>query len=239
MVPGDEAQRADRRPGRIADRLPRGGGVPLVVSQRRRGLVLQAQGLRGEPEVVLPHRSDALGEHGRGDPRQLVVEGLVADLVRQDQVRLQGGDRLQVRLGDGADRLDVRGALGEVAEEVRGHGGGHGADRRHAQGEHRVELPGVQDDDALGPLAGSRSPPSRARRSAGRRRRGVAAAPDCEPVSSVPAARGERQCDRNGEAGRLQDVPSHRSPSRGCRTSVCGGIWSAPRPCARLRLEAR
>ena len=63
-------------------------GPLLVRGEQVRGLLLLAERLAVEEEVLLPGDADLLGEDGRGDGGQLVVELLLAELAAQDQVRL-------------------------------------------------------------------------------------------------------------------------------------------------------
>ena len=125
-----ETLRAAASPSLRAELL----GPLLVRGQQVLGLLLLAERLAVEEEVLLPGDADLLGEDGRRDGGQLVVELLLAELAAQDQVRLERVDRLQVGLGEHPDLLDagelVRAEVGRPAPRLTGGGG---ADRCDAE----------------------------------------------------------------------------------------------------------
>jgi hypothetical protein len=152
--PGDEADDGGGR-HRVAvlllDGLAERLGAGLVLLQLRRGLALQAERLGVHLQVGLPGAAGGLGEDGRGDGTELVVDLLVPDLRGQDQIGLQGGDLLQVGL---QERADVGGAA-QLALQIRREAAlglevrGDRADRVDAEQGDVVQLTGVEHHDPL------------------------------------------------------------------------------------------
>ena len=170
------------------------GGALRVGGEQLVGLLGHVQRLTGEAEVVLPRLPDRLGEDGGRDRRQLVVDVGVPDGVGQDEVRLQGGDLLEGRLGDRADVLDrarVDPGVLDVGRQLVADPGAHRPDRRDTEREDGVELTGVEDDDPLG-RAGELGRPRRVHDAARLLRRGRLGRPGL-----VGPAAGQHQAARH------------------------------------------
>jgi hypothetical protein len=148
--PVEEADHGDRggaSPGvdGVAD-LP--GALP-VVGERSRRLVLRTEHLTEGGDVLLPLRPGRLHEHRGRDLGELVVERVVPDGGRDDEVWLQCGDGLQVRALDGADLLGVLDCVAEVGREaLEVSVAADPAHERALEQHHRLDQAVVQGDDS-------------------------------------------------------------------------------------------
>ena len=156
--------------GAVSGSVQEGEGLlatSLLTDRLRLGVVLLhellsllggAQRGGNQQEVLLPVDAGALGDHGRRDLGEGLVQlVLLVGVVNEDQVGLEVCDSLKVRVGalaDLGDLVELCGLIGELGLQVGGDQvgvtGGCRADGHNAQGEYAVELTGGENHDLGG-----------------------------------------------------------------------------------------
>ena len=138
----------------LTDRLRLGG----VLLHELLSLLGGAQRGGNQQEVLLPVDAGALGDHGRRDFGEGLVQlVLLVGVVDEDQVGLEVCDGLNVRVGALADLgnlVELCRLIGELSLQVGGDQvgvtGGCRADGHDAEGKHAVELTGGENHDLGG-----------------------------------------------------------------------------------------